>query len=356
MDGFEMDNVLVVSPSRQTRGGITSVVKAYESSAFWPEWKCHWIETHIDRGAQWKLFYFFCALLAYFVKLPGCSLVHIHLSEPVSALRKSFFAIPAFVLHKPVVLHFHSFSPETTVESRWKPLYRFLFKRACRIIALSPMWKKSVEQALGALPLVVVPNPCPAVTTELVTEREGRPYVLFAGTLNARKGYADLIRAFALIAEMYPEWDLHLAGNGELETAASLVADEGLKGRVLMPGWIAGAEKDALFRNAGIFCLPSYAEGFPMAVLDAFAYGLPVVTTPVGGIPDILEDGVTASIVPCGDIRALAHALGTLMGDAGKRASYAAAGLELARGPFSVEAVCNQISGLYRESLSTSRR
>jgi len=350
-----MLSVLVVSPSRKTRGGITSVVNAYESSVFWAEWNCHWIETHIDRGVQWKLLYFLCALLAYFVKLPGCSLVHIHLSEPVSALRKSFFAIPAFALRKPVVLHFHSFSPETTVDSRWKPLYRFLFKKACRIIVLSPMWKKAVEHSLGELPLVVVPNPCAAISAESMPKKGGRPYVLFAGTLNARKGYADLIRAFALIAPLHPEWDLHLAGNGELEVAASLVVAAGLDGRVLMPGWIAGAEKGALFRNAGIFCLPSYAEGFPMAVLDAFAYGLPVVTTPVGGIPDILEDGVTASIVPCGDISALAHALSTLMGDAGKRASYAAAGLELARGPFSVEAVCNQISGLYRESLSSSR-
>lgn len=71
-------------------------------------------------------------------------------------------------------------------------------------------------------------------------------------------------------------------------------------------GWVSGEAKDNAFKEAMIFCLPSYAEGFPMSVLDAWSYGLPVITTPVGGIPDVAQDGVNMLLFNPGDIDMLA--------------------------------------------------
>lgn len=72
-------------------------------------------------------------------------------------------------------------------------------------------------------------------------------------------------------------------------------------------------KKEETFQKASIYCLASDGEGFPMGVLDAWAYGIPCVVTPVGGIPDIIRDGINGLIFPVGDINALASKLDELI-------------------------------------------
>jgi glycosyltransferase involved in cell wall biosynthesis len=345
-------SVLVISPSRKTRGGITAVVQAYESNQFWKRWNCEWIETHIDLSVAWKLLYFGMALIRYFLKLPFSSIVHVHISEPMNAFRKSFFLLSAVAFRKPVILHFHSFSPETSIESRWKPFYRVLFKHSTKIIVLSPTWERSVLHAFGPLPITVIPNPCPVVVKPIYLGHSDNPFILFAGSIICRKGYSELLKAFAAIANQFPQWQLVFAGNGELDKAQFLARELGVESRVHFPGWVLGSAKDSLFRKATIFCLPSFAEGFPMAILDAFAYGLPVLTTPVGGVPDILVDGVSASFVPCGDVDSLASALTKLMESPELRIRYSEKVKELAGQRLSLEKVCQKVDALYRDCLA----
>lgn len=338
--------ILIVAPSRKTRGGITAVVSAYESSWIWKFWNCVWIETHLDRNVFTKVCYLICSLMVYIYWLPRCRLVHIHLSEPISAIRKSLFAVLALLLKKPIILHFHSFSPATTINSKWRPLYKFLFSRAKAVLVLSPYWEKAITQSLGEISVVVVPNPCPKIL-DRAPHVHSRPYVLFAGTLNARKGYSDLIEAFALLTKKYPDWDLVLAGNGEIQRATILAKRLGIESRVKLLGWISNESKVKQFTNAEIFCLPSYAEGFPMAILDAMAYGLPIVATPVGGIPDALENNKSALIVEPGDIQNLAKSLGVLMSSQKTRIQLSQASIELANSNFSLDEIVKKIDKLY---------
>jgi len=343
--------ILIVAPSRNTRGGITAVVSAYESSWMWDRWHCIWIETQIDRSAFAKAYYLARSLMAYIYWLPQCRLVHIHLSEPVSAIRKSLFALLALLLNKPIIMHFHSFSPATTIDSKWRPLYKFLFTRARTVLVLSPYWKEAITQSLGEIPVIVVPNPCPKIANEN-PHAHSRPYILFAGTLNARKGYCDLIEAFSLLSKKYPDWDLVLAGNGEVQKANILAAELKIAKNVKLLGWISNELKAEQFMNAEIFCLPSYAEGFPMAILDAMAYGLPIVATPVGGIPDVLENNKSALIVDPGDIQGLAKHLELLMSSRELRTRLSQASRELASNRFSLDAIVKTIDALYACSVA----
>lgn len=80
-------------------------------------------------------------------------------------------------------------------------------------------------------------------------------------------------------------------------------------------GWVDGMEKEKVFKESTIFCLPSYAEGFPMAILDAWSYELPVITTPVGGIPDIAIDGDNMLLFTPGNIRQLAEKMKNMIED-----------------------------------------
>ena len=91
-------NVLVVATSHKTRGGITAVVNAHKQGEQWDRCNCKWIETHIDRSRLQSVLYLLKAIVSYVVLLPKASIVHIHLSEPMSALRKLFFFFFANIL------------------------------------------------------------------------------------------------------------------------------------------------------------------------------------------------------------------------------------------------------------------
>ena len=345
-----MFKVLVIATSRKTRGGITSVVKAHEKGEQWNDYHCKWIETHIDRNGKYKLWYFIKGFVQFLWVLPSYDLVHIHTSEPPSALRKCLFISFAKICRKKVIVHFHAFSPDTTVNSKYRWIYHYLFNRADRVIVLSEMWKEYVNNALQLNDkLQVIYNPC---TTEILKEKhEKKNIILYAGTLNIRKGYADMIKAFALVAKTYPDWLIVFAGNGEIEQGRKLSEKLGINKQTEFLGWVNGYEKDKAFKEATIFCLPSYAEGFPMAVLDAWAYGLPVITTPVGGIPDIAKNGKNLLLFKPGDIKSLADQLEKLISNKLLREDIAKESKLLASTTFNLETINNEIAGLYEQLL-----
>lgn len=339
--------ILVVATSHKTRGGITSVVKAHERGEQWKKCHCVWIETHIDRSAFVKLWYFLKGLCKYCILIWSADLVHIHLSEPPSAIRKSIFLFIAKLARKKVIVHFHAFSSKTTIESKFKAVYRYIFSKADCVIVLSKYWKKAVNKEFHLGDKVrVIYNPCVAEISNKQYPKKN--YILYAGTLNQRKGYADLIKAFATIAANHQDWKLVFAGNGEIEEAKAIASKENISNNCIFTGWISGEEKDKWFKQSRIFCLPSYAEGFSMAVLDAFAYGLPVITTPVGGIPDVAKDGENMLLFNPGDIRALASQLDCLITNTHLYLKLAKASTHLAREKFNIDVINKQICKLYK--------
>lgn len=343
-----MPKVLVVATSRKTRGGITSVVNAHEKGEQWKKYHCRWIQTHIDRGTVWKLFYLIRGLCTYLVFLPSCSVVHIHMSEPLSALRKCMFLWLAKVFGKRTIVHFHSFSPETTINGKYKKVYRYLFNHTDVVIVLSQLWKKYVNNTFNLGDKVrVVYNPC---TTAVFPEKyEKKKQILYAGTVNARKGYRDMIGAFAKIASDFPDWQIVFAGNGEVEQGKNLAKKLGIAEQTVFLGWVAGKAKDKVFKEATVFCLPSYAEGFPMSVLDAWTYGLPVITTPVGGIPDVAVDGENMLLFTPGDVDALAKQMKRMIADSGLRDKISKQSALLASTTFNIDTINKEIGKIYYE-------
>lgn len=303
--------VLIIATSSKTRGGITSVIKAHKTGQQWKEFHCKWIETHRDGNSIRKLWYLFSALLQYLVLLPFYDIVHIHIATTQSAKRKQLFFYPAKWMKKRTIFHFHPSNEKFLFEPYNQKLYKKLFSQADLILVLSEQWKKWLEESLGITEHVeVLYNPCPRVNRrEDIRENN----ILFAGTIIPRKGYGDLIKAFAKIAKKYPNWKIIFAGNGEIENAKKIASEYGISNQIVFPGWINGKKKEETFQKASIYCLASNGEGFPMGVLDAWAYGIPCVVTPVGGIPDIIKDEVNGLIFPVGDIDTLASKLEKLI-------------------------------------------
>lgn len=346
-----MHKVLVIGTSHKTRGGITSVINAHKNGKQWTKYHCKWIETHIDKGAIWKLFYLLKGWLQFIILLPYYDLIHIHTSEPPSAIRKCLFIPFAKLLGKKVIVHFHAFSPETTIKSKYQKIYKYLFNEADCVIVLSQLWEKYVNDVFHLGDKVkVIYNPC---TTEILKEKYAKKKkILFAGTVNARKGYADMIKAFAKIAHEYPNWKIVFAGNGEIKQGKELAKSLGIESQTVFLGWVNGKAKDKAFKESEIFCLPSYAEGFPMAVLDAWAYGLPVITTPVGGIPDIAEDGKNMLLFNAGDTEKLAYNMKVLIDNEDLRNQIINESIKLAKTTFNIDTINKQIESLYQELLT----
>lgn len=346
-----MPRVLVVATSRKTRGGITSVIKAHETSEQWNTFHCHWCQTHRDGPAWRKILYFVTGMIDFIVRLPFYNIVHIHTADYGTEKRKRIFAWLTKLFGKKLIVHLHSSGPEFSIGSRYRDLYRYSFTHADKVILLSNTWKKEAIKAFN-LPdnkMEVLYNPCPTVKPSDISERE--KYILFAGTLTHRKGYDDLINAFALIASKYPEWRLKLAGNGEIEQGKALTRELGIETQVDFLGWVNGEEKDNAFRHASAYCLPSYSEGFPMGVLDAWAYHLPVITTPVGGIPDVGIDRQNLLLFNPGDINSLAHKLDELICDHGCYSKIQTASASFATINFNIKTISNQLCQIYQSIL-----
>lgn len=345
-----MTRVLVVATSRKTRGGITSVVKAHETGEQWKKYHCHWIQTHRDGSAMCKMWYLVIALTEYLCMLPFYDIIHIHIATPQSAKRKCLFFYPAKWLGKKTIFHFHPSGEFFLFQPYNRKLYRSLFSKADMVLVLSKQWQRWIKESLELEDKIkVLYNPCPSVNRR---EDLHKYHILFAGTIIPRKGYETLLRGFARITEKYPSWKIVFAGNGEIDKARAIAVELGIAEQVEFKGWVVGADKEKVFQEASIYCLTSTGEGFPMGVLDAWAYGIPCVVTPVGGLPDVVKDGENALVFPVGDSENLSKQLDRLMGDKEYRKKIATASMKLADSIFNIKTINQELGQIYGNIIS----
>lgn len=338
-----MNKVLVVATSKKTRGGITAVLKLYEQSRMWQQYHCRWVGTHRDGGMARKFFYLVKGLSQYLVLLPFYDIVHFHLGMRPSAMRKYPFFKLAKLFGKKTVVHLHL---GTQIDEVWNANYQNMFEKSDCGILLSERLKSTVQDHIGnSSKLQVVYNPCPIITDTTTYRKQNQ--ILFSGTLYEGKGYMDLINAFAKIAPQHPDWKIVLAGNGEVEQARATALKLGIEKQVELLGWVSGDAKHRAFCEAKALCLPSYAEGFPMAVLDAWAYGLPVITTPVGGIPDVAVDGENMLLFNPGDIESLATKLEMIITDEMLRNKLAVSSVKMAAERFNLNTITAKVAEIY---------
>lgn len=164
---------------------------------------------------------------------------------------------------------------------------------------------------------VILPN---SLNPDFIKERydgERQKEIVSVGRLDQNKNQEMIIRAFAALAEKYPEHRLVVYGEGELRPYLEEVIRElGMEGRISLPGVIP--DVGARIEKAEVFVLASYSEGVSNALIEALATGLAVVATdvPSGGTQELITDGENGLIIPAGDWKALEEALDRLLGDA----------------------------------------
>lgn len=181
------------------------------------------------------------------------------------------------------------------------------------------------------------------------------PLILWAGQISERKNVTELVQAFASVASRLPEARLMLIGgiadSRYFQRIQSIVVGKRLEGKIRITGHISQTELLQAYAQAAILVLPSIEETAAMVLAQAMAGGKPVVATRVGGIPWMVEDGVTGYLVDVGDTKGMADRLVELLQDGTKRREMGQAARQVARQRFAADRVAEKTMQAYRDLL-----
>lgn len=335
------------------KGGMRSVVEAYVADGLTARQDFRLIHAYADGNIAYKQWVALKALITFIFLLitQKIELVHIHAAMRGSFWRKGLFLFIARAFGVPVVFHLHG--------SEMKPFYasqgpagqahiQRTFEAAARVLVLSESWKTFIGSIAPKARIEVVPN---YVNTQPVSEDHkghANPVnILFLGQIGQRKGVFELIPAMKAVAERHPEVRLIIGGNGQRAEAETLSQSLGLEEQIEFAGWVGPEKRADLLRAADIFILPSHNEGLPMSLLEAMSYGVCVVSTTVGGIPELIRDGDNGVLIAPGDVGAIETALLRLIDDSEARQRMAARGRDTQASTYSDTGVLPQLERIY---------
>lgn len=342
--------VLMVGPDRSLRGGIVSVVDGYFNAGISDLCgKCDYLGTGVGANLASKSFAFVRALVTYERMLDSYEIVHLHMGPRGSYRRKSIMARIAKRHGKKVILHEHSgeFARDFDGGSdAYRNSVLRTFAAADKVVVLSEEWRDYFASHIcDAAKIVVLHNGVE------VPSKPCDPYplqdVLFLGHLDANKSPDVLLHASKEALQRYPNMKIIFGGDGYLDRYRALAKDLGIVGRCEFLGWVSGQDKERLFSEVGIYCLPSKHEGMPMSVIEAMAHGIPVISTNVGGVPQLIESGINGLLMDVDDEKTLSAFLVELAGSPSLRKTLGTAGRKTVERKFSVKMAVDSLVDIY---------
>jgi glycosyltransferase involved in cell wall biosynthesis len=289
------------------------------------------------------------------------SIVHVNMAERSSILRKGLLLTLARAVGVPTLLHLHAAEIMRLYPRLYWPgraALRAVFRGAGVCVVLGEPWRAWLTDEMGvaAARIVVLRNGVAVPKVRHSARADGEFTFLFLGNLLARKGLPDLLNALATPHVTAMGWRLVIAGGGDAAPLHRLAQILNIDARVNFAGWLDRAATDVALANADVLVLPSHHEALPLVLLEAAALGVPVITTPVGAIPELFRDGESALFVTPGDRFALAAALHRLLTDPECRVRLAHNGLALYQREFTMPQFAASLRGLYLGLISTSAR
>lgn len=307
--------ILMVGGDLSSNGGIASVIKSYHY-----EWKNKQNNFDIillktsyykDKETAYEFIIFLKSFIKAFVVLAteNIRIVHIHSSSGVSFVRKSIFVILSKAFLKKVVFHIHASTFYNFYLSK-NIFLRFYINHILKItnltITLCRDWEYKLKCHYPKIDVRTLHNPINIKTKGYTKRKKSNDElrVLFLGFLIPSKGILDILR----IAKKCYDNDIKnikfvIAGKGELEEKIkTFIENNSLIDIVRFVGWVSGNQKCELLKTSDIFFLPSYNEGMPISILEAMSYSLPIVSTRISGIPDLVIDEFNGYLFEPGQI------------------------------------------------------
>jgi colanic acid/amylovoran biosynthesis glycosyltransferase len=314
------------------------------------------------RGRLWQFFYFVESVVLWNeCRERDTRHIHVHLADvaaDVALLASSIGS--ALEPERPWSWSFTMHGPTEFFDvARYRlaeKLRRALFVVCISDYARSQLMALSAPDAWERLHVIHVGIPIEQFTrSDNGGPLEGNPTILFIGRQVTKKGQAVLLEAIALLAERGCTVDLTLAGEGPARPELEHLAERlGIASQVAFPGAIGQEEIHALYTRASIFCLPSFAEGVPGVLMEAMAMEVPVVSTRITGIPELIEEEVTGLLVAPGRPDELADALERLIMDPSLGREMGARARQKVLREFNTDNSVRQLYELFASRLSRS--
>lgn len=281
------------------------------------------------------------------------ALAHINVAPRGSTWRKMLFAKVAKAAGVPIMLHLHGSGYDDYFAARSPARQQRIvdfFRNADGVVVLGEHWERFMRDTLGVAEsrITVVENGVPEPEGTATPDQEP-PVIVFMGAVGERKGVDILIPALGQVAAQGIDFRARIGGNGDLDLYRKCAVEAGIGDKVAFLGWVGEDVVDREMRAADIFVLPSRAENQPVAIIEAMARGLPVVSTAIGAIPETVVDRKCGLIVSPAQVDPLAHALASLAQDAAMRQRMGQAGRARWQERYSITAVADRMAARYRE-------
>ncbi|MCD4663977.1 MAG: glycosyltransferase family 4 protein, partial [Bacteroidales bacterium] len=339
-------------PHISCKGGITSVFKnylTYKNNSF-----CSFLLHPVRKDGKKinKIFYIFPSLISFIYKLVSkkIDIIHIHPSENFGFYRYIPFVYIARLMKRYVILHMHGCKFDVFYNNSNKIAQRIVrntLNNSDAIIVLSKSWA-GVYSKISSTKIYIVNNSVP--------QPNNNPYsinsnsITFMGFIGHRKGVFDLLESVKDLSGKY-DYHLEICGSGEENKLENKIKEYDIQSKITFHGWIGLYEKDIILRKTKIFILPSYNEGLPMVLLEAMSYGIPIISTPVGGIPELVEKE-NGFLVKPGDISSLKEKIQCLLGDSALRKQISINNYNKIKEKFSMDYTFNRLGRIYSEILN----
>ncbi|MHB8233886.1 MAG: glycosyltransferase family 4 protein [Solirubrobacteraceae bacterium] len=308
------------------------------------------------RGRLWQVFYFAEAIIVWrHCAQRGARHIHAHHASPPAdvALLAAHFGEAAGEGPATWSLTMHGSTEFWDI--RWFGLAEKI-RRARMVVCISDFTRSQlmalVEERHWPKLRVVHCGVTPGEYAGLPAAHADRPQILCVGRLVREKGHAILLQALARLHRQGYEPLVVFVGSGPTRESLERLAHElALEGQLSFAGAVGQDQIKRYYAESSIVCLPSFAEGLPVVLIEAMACGRPVVASAVAGVRELIRDGRTGLLVAPGNPDELAQALGTLISSAELRETLASAGRRQVVREFDIERSADQLDGLFRAML-----
>jgi len=299
------EKILIIGPDYRHRGGIEAVLANYRNYFE----KFNFVPTHREGSALCKMYVFFIGLIRIMYTLlrnRKIKIVHIHSSKNGSFYRKFIcFVISKYLFRKRVINHVHS-GAYHLFYAKSKPAIKKMIRKfvndADTLICLSESWKQFFDENFNPVKIEILPNMIDYPVHKEKKEDTKKIKFLFLGFINNNKGIFDVIEVIKNNVDFFSEHiELIIGGDGENDKLQNLIKNYQIGNIVKFVGWIQNKAKIQYLQNTDVFILTSYSEGLPVSILEAMSYRKPIISTPVGGIPEVVKNDENGFLITPGN-------------------------------------------------------
>lgn len=351
LDNINKIDVLMVGVDSKRVGGMWTVANTYITNKKYNKFvNLSYVATSTGGSAVNRVLKMLTGYLhiLFILCCKHIDIVHIHMAEKGSVYRKGIVIGLAKLFQTKIVVQMHAgpiMDWYDKLDNRQKITVNQIFNNCDKMLVLGEYWIQQLFSILPKNKLAVLYNgtKCPSQNEY---NADGN-YILFLGMVTEKKGAYDLIEAISLINEKLPSTiKVAIAGEDYDHKAQIFAQNKGLKDRIAFLGWINTQQKEKLFSNTIMCVLPSYFEGLSMTVIESMAHGIPILTTNISTMPEVV--GTNYKVIEPGNISDLAQMILEFANDKELRLRSSEYLFKRATSLFSEEAMIDKTLNIYK--------